>query len=80
VVERSHRRGPSKAGGWLYTLLLDQIGNSEVASFVTVSFERVADVEICRVDVQPSHQPTYVGDNAEFFVRVGNSTRQYNPR
>jgi hypothetical protein len=65
---------------WLYTRLTDQIGGPVVASFVRTSFERIDDHEICRVDVDPSPQPVYVGDAAEFFVRMGNSTRACNPR
>ena len=65
---------------WLYTRLINQIDGPVVASFVTVSFEVLDDREICRVDVRPSPRPVYVGDEAEFFVRMGNSTRSYNPR
>jgi predicted HTH transcriptional regulator len=65
---------------WFYTRLADQIGGPVVASFVRISFERINDCEICRVNVQPSPQPVYVGNAAEFFVRMGNSTRAYNPR
>lgn len=45
-----------------------------------VSFEQIGEHEICRVNVMPSRQPVYVGDEALFFDRIGNSTRQYNTR
>jgi hypothetical protein len=76
----SRRKDRDGFENWLYTRLADEIGGPMVASFVAISFEVVDDCEICRVDVQPSPQPVYVGSTAEFFVRMGNSTRQYNPR
>jgi hypothetical protein len=65
---------------WLYTCLTNEMDRSAVASFVRVSFEPIDDCEICRVDVEPSPQPVYVGEVAEFFIRIGNSTRSCNPR
>lgn len=65
---------------WLITRLTDEIGQPAIASHVAVSFDEVAEHEVCRVEVDPSPQPVYVGRSAEFFVRMGNSTRQCNPR
>lgn len=76
----SQRKDRDGFENWLYTRLLDQIDGAAIASFVTVSFEQIGEHEICRVNVMPSRQPVYVGDEALFFVRIGNSTRQYNTR
>lgn len=76
----SRRKDRDGFENWLYTRLTDQISGPAVASFVTISFETVDGHEVCRVEVRPSSEPVYVGDSAEFFVRTGNSTRQYNPR
>jgi Putative DNA-binding domain len=65
---------------WLYTLLAEQIERPVVASFVKISFKAIDDSEICRVDIRRSPQPVYAGGNADFFVRMGNSTRTYNSR
>ncbi len=65
---------------WLVTKLETELGKTPTASFVEISFESFAEGDVCRVDVLPSDRPIYVGDNAEFFVRVGNTTRPYNTR
>ena len=45
-----------------------------------MTFEAFDEGDVCRVDVRPSTKPVYAGDDAEFFVRMGNSTRLYNTR
>jgi hypothetical protein len=76
----SSRKDRDGFENWLYTRLTDEIERSIVASLVKVSFEMSDECEICRVNVSPSHQPVYVGADDEFFIRIGNSTRQCNPR
>ena len=65
---------------WLVTKLENDLGKPAAASFVDITFESSDDGDVCRVDVKPSNQPVYAGDDAEFFVRMGNSTRPYNTR
>ena len=65
---------------WLITKLEKELGKTPTASLVGITFERFDDGDVCRVDVRPSNQPVYVGSDAEFFVRMGNSTRPYNTR
>ncbi|MFN3256265.1 MAG: protease Lon-related BREX system protein BrxL [Ilumatobacter sp.] len=65
---------------WLITQLDHMIGKSPTATLVEVSFDEFPEGDVCRVDVKPSHQPVYLGDDAEFYVRMGNSTRPYNTR
>ena len=65
---------------WLVTKLGHELGKPSVASFVEVGFEGFDKGDVCRVNVQPSNQPVYVGKEAEFLVRMGNSTRLYNTR
>jgi hypothetical protein len=76
----SSRKDRDGFENWLYTRLTDEIDRSAVASFVKVSFEPIDKFEICRVDVEPSPHAVYVGTTAEFFIRIGNSTRSCNPR
>ena len=65
---------------WLVTKLETDLGRPAVASFVEITFDSVEGDDVCRVAVKPSNQPVYVGADAEFFVRMGNSTRPYNTR
>jgi len=65
---------------WLTTRLIDDLGKNETASFVRIVFENIGGHEVCRVNVEPCNKPVYVGKDATFYVRVGNSTRACNPR
>jgi ATP-dependent Lon protease len=62
------------------TKLEKELGKPAVASFVSISFHTFTEGDVCRIDVKPSDKPVFVGANAEFYVRMGNSTRAYNPR
>lgn len=65
---------------WL-TGLLDNMLGPTATSRVSVSHESFAEGTICRVDVEPGKQPTFVrggkGD-ADLYVRLNNSTRLLN--
>jgi len=65
---------------WLVTKLEQELGRPAVGSFVEVSFKLFDEGDVCRIDVKSSNQPVYSGDDAQFFVRMGNSTRPYNTR
>jgi ATP-dependent Lon protease len=65
---------------WLITRLDREIGKSATATLVDVTFEEFPEGDVCRLDIRPSPQPVYLGEDAEFFVRMGNSTRPYNTR
>jgi len=65
---------------WLVGKLIGELGQPAVGSYVEISFEAFDDGDVCRVDVKPSNQPVYAGDDAQLFVRMGNSTRSYNTR
>lgn len=64
---------------WLIDLLEACVGKP-AAACVHVSFERLSGGDICRVDVRPSSAPVFVHmpktETDEFYVRLGNSTRQ----
>ena len=50
-------------------------------TLVTISFEPIMGVEVCRVDVRPSDRPVFLDEpkgprTADFYVRIGNSTRR----
>jgi len=65
---------------WLITKLDREIGKSPTATLVDVTFEEFPQGDVCRLDVRPSPNPIYLGDDAEFYVRMGNSTRLYNTK
>ena len=62
----------------LMTILDNALGKVAAAA-VDVSFEQVDERYVCRVDAPPASAPVYVTwkDNQLFFVRMGNSTRQF---
>lgn len=59
--------------------LLDRSLGKVAAAGVEVSFDRVGGRQLCRIDAPPADSPVYVEwkDNQLFFVRMGNSTRQF---
>lgn len=65
---------------WLITRLDREIGKSPTATLVDVTFEEFPEGDVCRLDVRPSPKPIYLSDDAEFYVRMGNSTRRYNTK
>ena len=65
---------------WLVTKLEKELGKPAVGSWVDISFEEIEGHDVCRVDVSMSNQPVYLGEEADFYVRMGNSTRPFNTR
>jgi hypothetical protein len=66
---------------WLIDLLENTIGKAAAAS-VHVSFPAVDGHHVCRVDVPPAVSPVFVkppgsSNGADFYARIGNSTRQF---
>jgi ATP-dependent Lon protease len=59
--------------------LLDKALGKVAASAVDISFQDFDGRQVCRVDVPPALSPVYVTwkANQHFFVRMGNSTRQF---
>ena len=65
---------------YLTTRLINELGSPVVASNLTVLFPVVDTAQICRIDVQAAEQPAYLGSNSQFYVRVQNTTREFNPK
>jgi len=68
---------------WLIDHLQRTLGSTP-ATHVSVVFEPIGVVDICRVDVEPSDRPVFVDApkgprTADFYVRIGNSTRRLLP-
>ncbi|MGH9226492.1 MAG: protease Lon-related BREX system protein BrxL [Acidimicrobiales bacterium] len=61
------------------TTTLERSLGKVATSAVDVSFESRDGRDLCRVDIPPGDQPVYVEwrGNQLFFVRMGNSTRQF---
>lgn len=79
-IKVASSKGVDGFENWLISKLDGELGRAPVASLVEVSFEELDGETVCRVDVSPSAQPIYAGDDTEFFVRMGNSTRRLNTR
>jgi uncharacterized membrane protein YeaQ/YmgE (transglycosylase-associated protein family) len=65
---------------WLTDLLERCLGKPAMAN-VSVSFEQVEAVDVCRVDVDPAPGPVFLDEpggnrEADMYVRMGNSTRK----
>ncbi len=65
---------------WLVGKLVQELGDVAISAFVEIGFETFDEGDVCRVEVKPSDQPVYAGENAELLVRVGNSTRPFNTK
>ena len=53
-------------------------------TLVSISFEPIAGVDVCRLDVEASERPVFLDEpkgprTADFYVRIGNSTRRLLP-
>ena len=65
---------------WLSRLLDHTLGLTAAYS-VSTNFEEAQGKLLCRLDVQPAQEPAFVRNSkteAEFYIRLGNSTRQLN--
>jgi len=64
---------------WLTDVLQHSIGKPSIAN-VSIVFEDIDGLDVCRVDVRRSAGPVYVseGTEARFYVRLNNSTRLLN--
>ncbi len=65
---------------WLHDLLRTCLG-SPVLRHVAVSFETMGDADLCRIDIEPADDPVYLRPHTgerrtQFYVRIGNSTRE----
>lgn len=65
---------------WIVDLLQRSIGTT-AATAVAVRFAQIDGLDVAVLDVAPSDRPVYVnmpktGHTADFYVRVGNSTRK----
>ncbi len=60
---------------WVNTLLLGQCGKEHTAN-LRISFVRLEEMDVCRIDVSRASTTVYVKENDQekFYVRTGNST------
>lgn len=79
-IRLSGNRGLDGFENTLMTTVARTVGKVAAAS-LEISFESFgpAQNQVCRIDVPPAEAPVYLKwkDNELFFVRVGNSTRQF---
>lgn len=65
---------------WLNNLLDKALGPT-AASMVQVSFDTLSDQTLCRVDVAPGKEPTFVTTSkgeTDFYIRLNNAARRLN--
>lgn len=76
-VSRQDRDGFQQV---LTQTLSNYIGESAVQPYIDITFEELDGNEICAVFIHSSHGPVYLydGDNNEFYIRFGNSTKPLN--
>ncbi|MFV9672626.1 MAG: RNA-binding domain-containing protein [Acidimicrobiia bacterium] len=65
---------------WIIDHLQRTLGKT-AATHVTVAFEPINGIDVCRVEVEASNRPVFVDTpkgprTADFYVRIGNSTRR----
>jgi hypothetical protein len=63
----------------LMDLVSQHIGAAQ-CRYVRLAFHPSGDKEVCKVLVEPGDEPAFVGGEAKFYVRTGNSTRELNPK
>jgi hypothetical protein len=65
----------------LNDLVSNKIGRC-FCQYIHSTFHRVGDLDICRVEVEPSPKPVYVNTDTEtdFYIRTGNSTQKLNTK
>jgi len=68
---------------WLIDHIQRTLGKT-AATRITVAFEPIDGVDVCRVDVERSDRPVFLDEpggqrTADFYVRIGNSTRRLLP-
>ncbi len=61
-----------------FNLILKQMMGAEFRQYVSLSFERIENKDVCLIEVSPSSKPVYLRANGteEFFIRTGNTTSQ----
>jgi len=65
---------------WLIDHLQRTLGKT-AATHVTVTFEPINGIDVCRIEIEASNRPVFVDTpkgprTADFYVRIGNSTRR----
>ncbi len=65
----------------LMTLLTDAFG-TDCSAFISLSFHRIGEEDICQVSVTPATRAMFVEDDRaeHFYIRAGNSTRLLSTR
>jgi hypothetical protein len=65
---------------WLTGLLNHHLGRVTVVRKAAVSFDSEDSERVCKIDVMPGDEPTFIGSEGVFYVRIGNSTQPFNPK
>jgi hypothetical protein len=76
-------KGASRDGyeNWLTTLLEQSLGKPAIMH-LSIAFDEMNGLDLCRLDVAPSQKPVYadVRGGTRFYVRLNNSTRELSVR
>jgi len=73
------RKGKDSFELQLNQAISDKISESFASMYTQVQFEEINGQEVCVVSVEESPDPVYYGDEKEFYVRIGSSSKPLNP-
>ncbi len=70
---------PNRDGFQLHLINLASSSlGKEFCQYIQIAFENANSKEVCKVTVQPSPVPVYMGKERRLYIRTGNSTQQLN--
>lgn len=63
----------------LTRLVSDKLGK-RFCRYIRATFHNISEHDVCKIDVDISPEPVYVGGEAAFYIRTGNSTQVLNTK
>jgi len=64
---------------YLMQLVSGKLGKT-ICQYLHPEFHGIGGLDVCKVEVDPSSGPVYVGEEAVLYIRTGNSTQSLNTR
>lgn len=76
TFQRIEMRTTDQYQNWLTEVLKDTLGGPVALQWLTIAFEEISGVLVCRIDVKAAPTPIYVG-GSRLFVRTLSTTREF---
>jgi hypothetical protein len=73
------RKNRDGFGLYLTQLVSDRLG-VRFCQYIHPTFHDISGCDVCKIDVEISPEPVYVGEDATFYIRTHNSTQKLNTR